>query len=159
MNIGKHVLNHISSLQSSRVVGRSSVGHLLRTGKLLCCSAFQQRVCERLRVSLVGQLVSCWLAAGPCSHLSPPPTLPEKRSARYGTVSIGVCVCCRTTPLPPPPPCNSSGCCDSSRQQDLGLHLGFLCQETAVSAFPPSQDPLLQCTLLSGQSDGFFYHS
>lgn len=162
------MLDHTSSLQSSFDVSFYDTWLLFWVALL---SSFSHRynslrqclpaisVCERVCV-IVGQLVSCRLAEGLCSHLNPPPTLPEKRSVcSCGTLSIGACACCRTTLPPPPPPRNSSGCCDSGRQQDLGLHLGFLCQETAVSLFPPSQDPLLLCTLLGGQSDGFVYPS
>lgn len=163
MNIRKHVLDHISSLQSSFAASiydtwlvfwvdlLSSFPH--RYSSLQQClpatSVSKVYVCV-----IVGQLVSWQLAEGLCSHLNPPPTLLEKRSAcSCGIVSIGVFACCRTT-LPPPPP---QSCCDSGRQQDPGLHLGFLCQETAVSLFPPSLEPLLLCTLLSGQNDGFVY--
>lgn len=88
------------------------------------------------------------LAEGLCSHVNPPPALPATAAQRRSVcLYVTVCVCF----------CMLQGCspwggqaavlaavitADSSRQQDLGLRLGFLCQEPAVFAassnsFPP----------------------
>lgn len=88
------------------------------------------------------------LVEGPCSPVNPPPALPATAAQKRSVcLYVAVCVCF----------CVLQGCspwgdqatvlaaaiaADSSRQQDLGLRLGFLCQEPAVSAasstsFPP----------------------
>lgn len=116
------------------------------------------------------------LAYGLCSHLNPPPALPataaQKRSVcSYVTVCVGVRSLQGCSPWGGKAAVLAAViAADSSRQQDLGLRLGFLCQEPAVcvvsshsippciilyklSPFPPSQKPLPLCTLLSGHND------